>query len=103
MGFTISSTSLVVFAELYWVPGIILQAEDRVHRMGQTAAVDVHYLIMRGTVDERMFQAVERRARDAARTMSGKVSTFEQAGILNAQEVPAKFALNDAVLRHAKR
>merc|ERR1712048_1386878 len=65
-GLTLSAASLVVFAELYWVPGVLLQAEDRAHRIGQKSPVNVHYLVAQGTVDERMFAIMERRARDAS-------------------------------------
>ncbi|XP_072324452.1 SWI/SNF-related matrix-associated actin-dependent regulator of chromatin subfamily A-like protein 1 isoform X3 [Scyliorhinus torazame] len=52
MGLTLSTADLVVMAELFWNPGILFQAEDRVHRIGQTNCVDIHYLVARGTADD---------------------------------------------------
>ena len=42
----------VIFVGLDWVPSVLLQAEARVHRLGQTKAVTMWYLIGIGTVDE---------------------------------------------------
>ena len=45
-----------MFVELYYVPGVLMQAEDRAHRIGQTKAVTVRYLVAKGTLDEHMYK-----------------------------------------------
>ncbi|NXK96372.1 SMAL1 protein, partial [Formicarius rufipectus] len=59
MGLTLSAADLVVFAELFWNPGILIQAEDRAHRIGQTSSVNVHYLVARGTADDYLWPMIQ--------------------------------------------
>ncbi|XP_058908766.1 SWI/SNF-related matrix-associated actin-dependent regulator of chromatin subfamily A-like protein 1 isoform X1 [Kogia breviceps] len=59
MGLTFSSADLVVFAELFWNPGVLMQAEDRVHRIGQSRSVGIHYLVARGTADDYLWPLIQ--------------------------------------------
>ncbi|XP_020858464.1 SWI/SNF-related matrix-associated actin-dependent regulator of chromatin subfamily A-like protein 1 isoform X1 [Phascolarctos cinereus] len=59
MGLTFSAADLVVFAELFWNPGVLIQAEDRVHRIGQTSSVSIHYLVARGTADDYLWPLIQ--------------------------------------------
>jgi SWI/SNF-related matrix-associated actin-dependent regulator 1 of chromatin subfamily A len=56
----------VVFVGLDWTPSTLLQAEARVHRIGQTRAVGIWYLVGIGTLDEVVKDRV-----------IGKLDTFE--------------------------
>ncbi|XP_051839539.1 SWI/SNF-related matrix-associated actin-dependent regulator of chromatin subfamily A-like protein 1 isoform X2 [Antechinus flavipes] len=59
MGLTFSAADLVVFAELFWNPGILIQAEDRVHRIGQSNSVSIHYLVAKGTADDYLWPLIQ--------------------------------------------
>ncbi|XP_007577659.1 SWI/SNF-related matrix-associated actin-dependent regulator of chromatin subfamily A-like protein 1 isoform X2 [Poecilia formosa] len=59
MGLTLHSADLVIFAELFWNPGVLIQAEDRVHRIGQTSNVDIHYLVAKGTADDHLWPMIQ--------------------------------------------
>uniref|UniRef100_A0A667YDG0 SWI/SNF-related matrix-associated actin-dependent regulator of chromatin subfamily A-like protein 1 n=1 Tax=Myripristis murdjan TaxID=586833 RepID=A0A667YDG0_9TELE len=70
MGLTLHSADLVVFAELFWNPGVLIQAEDRVHRIGQTSNVDIHYLVAKGTADDYLWPMIQ-----------DKMNVLEQVGL----------------------
>ncbi|OPJ79872.1 SWI/SNF-related matrix-associated actin-dependent regulator of chromatin subfamily A-like protein 1 [Patagioenas fasciata monilis] len=61
MGLTLSAADLVVFAELFWNPGVLIQAEDRAHRIGQTSSVNVHYLVAKGTADDYLWPMIQKK------------------------------------------
>ncbi|KAM6958317.1 DNA annealing helicase and endonuclease ZRANB3 isoform 1-T1 [Tautogolabrus adspersus] len=71
-GLTLTAASHVVFAELYWNPGHIKQAEDRAHRIGQTSSVNVHYLIAKGTFDTVMWSMLNRKETVTGSTLNGR-------------------------------
>ncbi|KAI5181211.1 SWI/SNF-related matrix-associated actin-dependent regulator of chromatin subfamily A-like protein 1 [Nematocida sp. AWRm80] len=59
-GLTLTCATIVLFAELPWRPGDIHQAEDRVHRIGQTNKVTIYYLIA-SYVDKKIWPLLERK------------------------------------------
>ncbi len=55
---TLTAASTVVFAEQDWTPGIMSQAEDRAHRIGQASSVLVQHLVVDGSMDATMAKTV---------------------------------------------
>ncbi|CDW57051.1 SWI:SNF matrix associated [Trichuris trichiura] len=60
-GITLTASRLVVFAELFWNPGVLIQAEDRAHRVGQLDSVLVEYLVAKGTADDQLWVMLKRK------------------------------------------
>lgn len=44
VGLTLTAASDVIFNDFPWVPSDVHQAEDRVHRIGQTGTVNIYYI-----------------------------------------------------------
>lgn len=61
VGITLTAASVVVFAEIHFNPGYLVQAEDRAHRVGQKDSVFVQYLIAKKTADDVMWNMVQQK------------------------------------------
>uniref|UniRef100_A0A061SCW0 SWI/SNF-related matrix-associated actin-dependent regulator of chromatin subfamily A-like protein 1 n=1 Tax=Tetraselmis sp. GSL018 TaxID=582737 RepID=A0A061SCW0_9CHLO len=70
-GLTLTAAHLVIFAELSWTPGEIVQAEDRAHRIGQADSVSVHFLHARNTIDDIIWQTIQHKLDNVGQTLNG--------------------------------
>ena len=52
VGIDLSAASTAVFLDLDYVPGKLLQVEDRLHRQGQRNPVSIYYLAIEASTDE---------------------------------------------------
>lgn len=71
-GLTLTKASVVVFAELLFGPNEMMQAEDRVHRMGQTHVVTIYYLLSPHTSDEIVFRLICKKERESTEILDGE-------------------------------
>ena len=70
----------VVFAQLPWTPADLRQAEDRLHRIGQTNDVSVEVTLCsidgRWTIDERLWGLLESKADSTGRLIDGEAEVL---------------------------
>lgn len=61
-GITLTAASLAVFCECDWTPAVMAQAEQRIHRIGQTRGCRAEWLYVEDTLDDRIQRAILRKA-----------------------------------------
>lgn len=73
VGITLTAASSLAFAEFTFTPADHLQAEDRIHRIGQSAEmVNIYYLVGVSTVDEKMAKMIDHKNNVVSKIVDGK-------------------------------
>ncbi|MBI5775730.1 MAG: DEAD/DEAH box helicase, partial [Verrucomicrobia bacterium] len=65
-GLNLTTASYVVLYDPWWNPAVEAQAIDRSHRIGQTRTVNAYRLIAPGTVEEKIWELQQRKAKTIA-------------------------------------
>jgi len=60
-GLTLTEADTVILFDPWWNPMVERQAMDRAHRIGQTKSVNVHKLVTKGTIEERVLALQEKK------------------------------------------
>ena len=71
VGITLTRASDVFFAEETYTPAEIAQAEDRVHRIGQTNNVEIRTFLLAKTMDETVHRIIAEKRRVIEATLEG--------------------------------
>lgn len=90
-GLNLTAASQVVVLEPFWNPFVEDQAVDRTHRIGQRRRVEVHRVLVGGTVEDRILELQEKKRRlvGAALSEEGAIG----AGRLSIGELKGLFGL----------
>eukprot|EP00923_Selenidium_pygospionis_P037535 GHVN01065804.1.p1 GENE.GHVN01065804.1~~GHVN01065804.1.p1 ORF type:complete len:1176 (-),score=277.64 GHVN01065804.1:6170-9697(-) len=91
-GLNLTAAKAVILMDQDWNPHNDRQAEDRVHRLGQTHEVTVHRLCCRGTVEESILKCCQRKL-NLDEAFGGDTETLQAAILQNS------FTLSSAVPR----
>lgn len=71
VGLTLTASSNACILELPWTPGELQQAEDRIHRIGQTKGVQIHYLLAAGTIEEKIATLLDQKKKVLGAVLDG--------------------------------
>jgi len=63
--------SNLAFVELWWRPGDHIQAEDRIHRIGQKGVAWINYLVAGGTIEEDLCRIIQTKQDVIRATLDG--------------------------------
>ncbi|XP_052190186.1 uncharacterized protein LOC127799931 isoform X2 [Diospyros lotus] len=77
VGLTLTAASTVIFAELSWTPGDMIQAEDRAHRIGQVSSVNIYYLLANDTVDDIIWDVIQSKLENLGQMLDGQENSLE--------------------------
>jgi SWI/SNF-related matrix-associated actin-dependent regulator 1 of chromatin subfamily A len=94
VGITLTASSTVAMAELWWTPSAMEQAADRVHRLTQNKECTIYYLVVPGSIEERLCDAIQNKQRISNSIIDGHQNTelpvldillSKKGGLLNAK------------------
>ncbi|XP_031285770.1 SWI/SNF-related matrix-associated actin-dependent regulator of chromatin subfamily A-like protein 1 isoform X1 [Pistacia vera] len=98
VGLTLTAASTVIFAELSWTPGDLIQAEDRAHRIGQVSSVNIYYLLANDTVDDIIWDVVQSKLENLGQMLDGHENVLEVSAS-QLKSSPAKQKTLDSFLK----
>ncbi len=79
VGITLTAASLCIFAEMYWTPGVLAQAEARLHRISQEDVVQVRYLVLEDSVDNVMWGMIKNKHEVLTKTLGDEAEILLEA------------------------
>lgn len=93
-GVTLHAARRVIIHDLDWIPAVLLQAEARVHRLGQRRACVATWMVVQGSADDIIVRHLQTKAgaMDAVLGISAAQAALSDVAPLDDDDIGAKFA-----------
>ncbi len=85
-GITLTEATYVIHFDHLWNPAKMSQAEDRVHRIGQTKGVTIYSFWMKGTIDEGIKKKLIEKGILIDKTINSLAVTVDEDGLLSTED-----------------
>lgn len=82
-GLTLTEGTVEIFLDHPWNRALYDQAVDRCHRIGQKNNVTIYNLLCKGTIDERIWEIVNKKGMMSDYMVDGKVDSMHKVELLN--------------------
>ncbi len=103
VGINLTAADTMAFVEMSWTPGEHTQAEDRIHRIGQTRSTTYYYLVAQGTIEEDLCRIIQKKQAILETILDGgeshDINIFDQ--LVEAIELRRGVRENQAKKNHA--
>lgn len=76
IGLNIQSANIAIVNDMSWVPGIMLQGEDRLWRLGQKRLVNILYPIYADSVEALLYSVVDKKMKVISSIIEGKKEAY---------------------------
>ncbi|KAI7904060.1 SNF2 family N-terminal domain-containing protein [Cokeromyces recurvatus] len=101
LGLNLTCANRVILMDVWWNPALENQAIDRVHRIGQTKAVDVHRIFINNTVEDRILELQNKKQQiadgvfgEGSIGQSGRLRLEEMIYLLRGGPLPSSLETN---------
>lgn len=76
VGLTLTSSQTVIFQDFSFLPSDHIQAEDRIHRIGQNKKCNIYYMYAKDTIDENIANMIGNKLQNINQIIDNKNESF---------------------------
>ena len=97
-GLTLTRAQDMLIVELPFSPGIAVQAEDRIYRIGQKSNVTINYLISENSMDEYVWRMINKKSAIQGAVLDGEAKSQLEGSAMEESESAGYWRVVDQIL-----